>query len=97
MPMSYLYVDHIVREPGEWWKPVVALIYSSSLNPETNEDAVSGTHARHCTDAMNAEFNSSLRNDTWTSITRPTNRNVISCRWLYKVKEEQKSDGSLPI
>ena len=42
---------------------------------------------------MQVELDSIERNETWTLVPRPPQRNVIGVKWVYKTK--YKSDGSL--
>lgn len=44
-------------------------------------------------DAMDAEFTALLENKTWHLIPPSHGKNVIDCKWVYKIK--RKSDGSL--
>ena len=45
------------------------------------------------THAMENEHQTLLRNDTWHLVPRPKGKNVIGCKWVYKVK--RKADGSV--
>lgn len=42
--------------------------------------------------AMEEEYSSLMKNDTWTLCPRPTNRKVIKSRWIFKIKPMH--DGS---
>jgi len=42
---------------------------------------------------MNLEHQALLRNETWHLVPRPKGKNIISCKWVYKVKRE--SEGSI--
>jgi hypothetical protein len=46
-----------------------------------------------CKAAMNDEYNALMRNKTWRLVPPQSNRNVIDCKWIYKVKH--KTDGHL--
>lgn len=48
---------------------------------------------QHWLAAMNSEFQALQLNKTWSLVPRPPNQNVVSCKWVFKVK--QKADGSL--
>ncbi|KAL9253849.1 Retrovirus-related Pol polyprotein from transposon RE1-like protein [Drosera capensis] len=43
--------------------------------------------------AMIAEFNAVMDNHTWTLVSHPVTKNVVDCRWVYKIK--YNSDGSM--
>jgi hypothetical protein len=43
--------------------------------------------------AMDAEYRALLRNQTWHLIPPESSRNLIDCKWIYKVKH--KVDGSI--
>ena len=36
---------------------------------------------------MDVEMQSLIKNHTWILIKRPPNGKVVSCKWIYKVKE----------
>ena len=42
---------------------------------------------------MNSEYDALLRNKTWHLVPPQPGRNIIDCKWIYKVK--QKPDGSI--
>lgn len=42
-------------------------------------------------EAMQSEFSALQHNDTWTLVPRPAGQNIISCKWVFKVK--QHPDG----
>jgi hypothetical protein len=44
---------------------------------------------------MNKELQALNENGTWKRVKRPTNKNIISCRWVYKLK--RNDDGSIQI
>eukprot|EP01018_Ginkgo_biloba_P008401 Gb_25800 [translate_table: standard] len=43
--------------------------------------------------AMEEEFDALVRNDTWTLMELPLDKDVIGTKWIYKIK--YKSDGSI--
>ena len=44
-------------------------------------------------EAMNAKIKALELNDTWILIDMPQHKNVIGCKWVYKIKHI--SDGSV--
>jgi hypothetical protein len=43
--------------------------------------------------AMDSEFSALVRNNTWHLVPPVSGRNIIDCKWVYKIK--RKADGSL--
>jgi histone deacetylase 1/2 len=43
--------------------------------------------------AMDTEFDALIRNQTWHLVPKPKGKNIIGCKWVYKVK--RKADGSI--
>ncbi|CAK1596096.1 unnamed protein product [Parnassius mnemosyne] len=37
--------------------------------------------------AMEKEYNALLKNVVWKLVDRPQNKNVIKCKWVYKVRQ----------
>ena len=44
-------------------------------------------------DAMVDEYDSIIRNNVWELVPRPTDKSLVSSRWIYKLK--QATDGSV--
>ena len=61
--------------------------------PKTFKAACRDAHASQWEHAMNQEFNSLIKNDTWELVPRPTDKNIVGNRWVYKVK--RASDGTV--
>jgi hypothetical protein len=45
--------------------------------------------------SMTAEYDSLMENKCWKLVPRPKDVNVLSCKWVYKTKEEQTTEGTL--
>jgi histone deacetylase 1/2 len=43
--------------------------------------------------AMNQEHNALLRNKTWHLVLPPKGKNIIDCKWVYKIK--RKANGTI--
>jgi hypothetical protein len=39
-------------------------------------------------DAMTEEFQSIIKNDVWEIVPRPKNKDVVSSKWIYKIKHD---------
>ena len=71
----------------------VASLTSDADEPKTYKQATNGQNFRQWKNAMDDEYNSLKVNKTWELVPRPSNQNVIGCRWLYKLK--RGVDGSI--
>ena len=61
--------------------------------PKTYEEAINSPNAKEWKEAMDAEFQALLTNDTWDLRPLPPGRQPIQCKWVYAYKT--KPDGSL--
>ena len=57
-----------------------------SDEPQCYHDALTDKDWDLWNASMSEEFHSLKKNRTWDLVDRPKDRNVITCRWLYKVK-----------
>nr|ABA98728.2 retrotransposon protein, putative, Ty1-copia subclass [Oryza sativa Japonica Group] len=58
--------------------------------PNNLAEALADNNWKH---AMDAEFTALLDNKTWHLVPPSSDKNIIDCKWVYKIK--RKSDGSL--
>jgi histone deacetylase 1/2 len=63
---------------------------SSTGEPYTLTETLSDPNWRH---AMEEEYNALLENKTWQLVPPRSNKNVIDCKWVYRIKK--KADGSI--
>lgn len=61
--------------------------------PISFEEAVNSKDANQWIQAMENEYDSLIKNDTWSLTTLPEGRNLIKNKWIYKVK--LRIDGSV--
>jgi histone deacetylase 1/2 len=64
--------------------------FTTSGEPQSLDEAL---HNKHWKDAMDIEYMALMKNKTWHLVPPQKGRNVIGCKWVYKIK--RKSDGSL--
>lgn len=67
------------------------VVYGSE--PNRYEDALSANDNREWIKAMDDEFNSLMKNQTWDLVNLPNGRKPIKCKWVFKIK--CKADGSV--
>jgi hypothetical protein len=44
-------------------------------------------------DTMTKEYHSIMKNDVWEVFSKPKNKDVVSCKWIYKIKNA--TNGSI--
>lgn len=54
--------------------------------PQSYDEAMASRHRDEWLSSMKSEYNSLINNDVWKLVDRPKNRNVIKCKWVYRVK-----------
>jgi hypothetical protein len=54
--------------------------------PKSYEEAVNSPHAEDWKNAMQAEYDSLMDNDTWTLVDKPEDKQVLPGKWVYRVK-----------
>jgi hypothetical protein len=77
-----VYIDGIVR-----WDMYVAV---STGEPTSLNQALSN---KDWVATMDKEHEALLKNNTWHLVPRPKDKNIVGCKWVYKVKH--KADGTV--
>ncbi|KAI3516852.1 hypothetical protein L1887_15941 [Cichorium endivia] len=94
----------IFRQSETSQHPMVTRARTNSLKPKsfhtqlsslTIEPRLFSQAVRHkCwQDAMKAEYDALMRNNTWSLVNCPTKSNIVGCKWIYRVKK--RSDGTI--
>lgn len=58
------------------------------LRPDTYEEAISSPDATKWIQSMDEEYNSFMNTGTWTLVDKPMDKNIIGCKWVYKIKTD---------
>ena len=58
----------------------------TATDPKTYEEAIKSNEAKQWKQAMQAEVESLENNDTWTFVDRPRDKNILSAKFVYRVK-----------
>jgi len=61
-------------------------------DPRNYEEALNSSDAELWNAAMKQEYDSLMKNRTWTLVDRPKGRNIVKTKWVFKTK--LKGDGS---
>uniref|UniRef100_A0A2N9GHZ2 Integrase catalytic domain-containing protein n=1 Tax=Fagus sylvatica TaxID=28930 RepID=A0A2N9GHZ2_FAGSY len=81
------------RSKSGIFKPKVT--YAAQVDYTTTEPASytpASKHTHWCT-AMDEEFQALQKQGTWSLVPMPANKNVVGCKWVYKLKHN--SDGTI--
>lgn len=55
-------------------------------DPQSLQEALNSDKADEWKKAMEAEYQSLIQNNTWTTVNLPEGKSVIPCRWVFKTK-----------
>jgi hypothetical protein len=69
--------------------------YTAKVDYSTTEPpsySIASKHPQWCT-AMDEEFQALHKQGTWSLVSLPPNKNVVGCKWVYKLKTN--SDGTI--
>ena len=72
------------RSPNRYTGYMALMSESVEIEPSSFEEEV---QQPVWIDAMIEEYDSIIRNSVWEVVTRPTDKLVVSSRWIYKVKQ----------
>jgi hypothetical protein len=67
---------------GEWAKLATTMV----TEPKTYHEATTGPDQAQWQQAMQDEYNSPLQNQTWSITNLSQGRNIVDCKWTYKLK-----------
>ncbi|KAH9706020.1 Integrase catalytic domain-containing protein [Citrus sinensis] len=56
--------------------------------PRTYQEAITGKNKLEWKRAMDEEMASLMKNKTWELIEKPAKRKTVSCKWIFKIKDE---------
>jgi hypothetical protein len=80
-----------IRNPKQYTDGTVRYgMLSSTGEPHTLTEALNDPNWRQ---AMEEEYNALLDNKTWHLVPASRNKNLIDCKWVYRIKK--KADGSI--
>ncbi|CAH2083649.1 unnamed protein product [Euphydryas editha] len=67
-------------------------LLSSFSDPQTVEEALSSPYVKEWRQAMDEEYNSLMKNNTWSLKNLPLNKKVLPCKWVYKTKTDESGN-----
>ena len=78
---------------GEWWNYVDCASTAIFEEPKNIKEAYIGHDSSQWKNATDSEYESLLKNHTWDLVGLPEGKNVVGCKWIFKVK--CNADGSV--
>ena len=63
--------------------------------PSNITEALSSEHSVEWKEAMDAEYNSLMQNETWELVPPPVGKNIVGSRWVFKIKHNV--DGNIEV
>jgi hypothetical protein len=61
-------------------------------SPEYYNEAINSEHQEQWKKAMDAEIKALEDHGTWEVVSKPQNRKIIKCRWVYQLKKNEKGE-----
>lgn len=80
----------ITRGKRGIFKPKALTVSYDDIEPPNAKEAL--LHPRW-KQAMQAEFDALMMNQTWTVVPLPSNQKIVGCKWVFKIK--RNSDGTI--
>ena len=84
--------DRLGAVVGDWWN-YASVAISAEDEPKNLNEAFNSKSSKYWKEAVEDEYQSFLKNNTWELVKRPKDKNVITCKWVFKVK--RKANGSV--
>ena len=81
------------RMPSKFGDEDCLLVDSEIDEPKTVQEALNGEQCVQWREAMESEYSSLLKNDTWDLVPPLEGKNIVGSRWILKVKRDE--DGGV--
>ena len=88
------------KAPGSWWKAMVTAGLLSHAHmiteiPNSYKQAMASPKASFCQKGIDKELASQHKNKTWQLVPRSQASNVLTSRWVFRVKQLPDESGKL--
>lgn len=64
-------------------------LYTNLSDPQSVQEALSSPQAEHWRKAMDQEYYSLMKNNTWSLVDLPTNKRALPSKWVFKTKTNE--------
>ena len=92
-PTTMLRSGRVSHRPREYWRADECAHAAMITPPTTYHQAVGAPEGVHWKKAIDEEYASIMKHDTWDLVELPPDRRPVTCKWVFNVK--QKADGSI--
>lgn len=83
---------NITLRPRNKDKKGMFCLYTGLSDPQTVEEALSSTEVKEWKQAMDAEMNSLMENETWNLVKLPPGKIALPNKWVFKRKTNQQGE-----
>ncbi|XP_073816655.1 ecdysteroid phosphate phosphatase isoform X1 [Musca autumnalis] len=66
--------------------------YFDEEDPKSIAEAMQSKNAERWKEAMHAEYDCLQKKKTWKLVEKPTNRNIVGCKWVFVTKRNQNGE-----
>ncbi len=93
------YKDGCTNELDKWlntYENLISLIRTEDIEvPVQYSDILNSTNSEQWYAAVTAELLSLKQNKTWVLVDRPQNKNIVTCKWVFRVKSNQNGSAHI--
>ncbi len=79
---------------GEWANIAVAEHQTITTEPKTYNQAIKSPESESWKKSMTDEYNALLSHQTWDLVDLPKGKNLVGCKWVYKLKRNASGEIS---
>jgi len=73
-------------------KALATMVDDFPFEPKTIHDALSGPDSNSWKDSIYETIKDHIKNKTWEIIDKPNDKNIVDCKWVFKIKYNSKGD-----
>lgn len=66
--------------------------HEATEDPQSFKEAMDGEEKKEWLEAMQEEMDSMYRNKVWKLVKRPADKNIVSCKWVFRTKRKPNGD-----
>jgi Reverse transcriptase (RNA-dependent DNA polymerase) len=88
-PGSYISAQHESQASIAYKADTTMWNEAASIEPQSYEEAINHpVYGKEWTVAIQEEYDSLMRNGAWELVEMPSGKNIVSCKWVFKAKQD---------